>query len=305
MNGMNKLQANLCLLCVTLCWSTEVIIYACIPDAVSPYAINCLTSAIGAALLIAAFWKRIKEAFKTHGKGLLKACIWLGVLDAAYNTMYIYGLNDFDVSTGAFTISMTAVVLPVILLSMRQKTDLNTWISAVLVLIGIFVSYIGNVSIGQAAGFLLLLGGCIIRAVYIIEVNRFAKKYDPLSMSTIMCVLIAVMSFGFWFAGDKHTFASIEWSRQLIASIFIYSYFIVAFAQTLNFFAQRRTTPANATVVYSLEIVFSIIWGMILPASLVDPVKLSPYIVIGALFVVAGNLVVLLDFKALGKKEAV
>ncbi len=303
MRGMNKLQANLCLLCVTLCWSTEVIIYACISDGVSPYATTCMTSLVGAALLIAAFWKRISGALRAHGASLIKACIGLGILEGTYNTMYIFGLNDFDVSTGAFTLSMTVVVLPVILLTMRRKTDMNVWISAALVLTGIFFSYAGNVSVDRAAGFLMLFGGCIIRAVYIIELNKFARRFDPLTMSALMCVIIAVISYGIWFVCDKRTFASIEWTKQLIASIFIYSYFIVAFAQTINFFAQRRTTPANATVIYSIEIVFSIIWGTVLPASLVDPVKVTPNIVIGVIFVVVGNLINLIDFNALHKKE--
>ena len=301
---MNKLQANLCLLCVTLCWSTEIIIFVCIPSSVSPYATTCLTSAIGGALLLAAFRKRVSAAFKENGSKLLLTCVFLGFLDGAYNTMYIYGLNDFNVSTGAFTLSMTVVVLPVILLTLHQKTDLNTWISAALVLVGIFISCIGNVSVGQAEGFLLIFGGCIIRAVYIIELNKYARRYDPLAMSAIICGVIAAVSFVFWFASDSRTFASIDWTKQLIASIFIYSYFIVAFAQTINFFAQRRTTPASATVIYSLELVFSIIWGIILPSDLVDTVKLSPRIAIGILFVIAGNLTNIIDFKALRKKEA-
>ena len=60
--GMNKLQANICLVCVTLLWSTEVIIYACIPDSVIPFATTAITSLIGAALLFLCFFKRIKAS---------------------------------------------------------------------------------------------------------------------------------------------------------------------------------------------------------------------------------------------------
>ena len=44
---MNRLQANLCLLCVTLCWSAEVILYACVPDGVPAFATSCVTSPEG------------------------------------------------------------------------------------------------------------------------------------------------------------------------------------------------------------------------------------------------------------------
>ena len=35
---MNRLQANICLICVTLCWSMEVVLYACIPEGVPAFA---------------------------------------------------------------------------------------------------------------------------------------------------------------------------------------------------------------------------------------------------------------------------
>ncbi len=305
MKGMTKLQANLCLLCVTMCWSTEVIIFACIPGSVPGFATTCITSAIGSAILIASFYKRIAEAIRKSGKKLILSCLLLSILNGAYNTMYIYGLKDFDVSTGAFTISMTVVVLPVILLSLRRRVELHTWLSAGMVLIGITLSLIGKVHIGQMTGFLLVLGGCLTRAVYIVFVNRFAREHDPLAVSALMTGMVAITSFGMWYFVEPRTFAAIEWNKQIIASLFIYSYFIVAFAQTINFFAQRRATAASSTVIYSLEIVFSIIWGLVLPASIIDPVPLTLSTAIGALFVVAGSLIELVDFKALLKKGAV
>ena len=59
---MNSMQANLCLICVTLCWSTEVIIFANIPESVPPFATTCITSMIGAVLLIKQLADRKAEA---------------------------------------------------------------------------------------------------------------------------------------------------------------------------------------------------------------------------------------------------
>ena len=66
---------------------------------------------------------------------------------------------------------------------------------------------------------------------------------------------------------------------------------MVAFAQTLNIFAQKKSTPANATIIYSMEIIFSIIWGTVLPASLIDRTVITPWIVFGVIMVVLGNLI--------------
>ena len=294
---MNKLQANLCLVCVTLLWSTEVIIFACIPDSVAPFATTAITSMIGGVLLLLCFFKRIKTALKNGGKKLLLTGVLLSVLNCGYNVMYQYGLKEFDVSSGAFTISMTVVILPVILMMKRQNVDKKTWISAILVLAGIVISYLGKLGTISVPGLLMLIGGCVIRAYYIIRLNEAAREFDPVPLSALIAVIVGIFSFVIWFVMQPATFGAIEWDTRIVASLFIHAYFIVMFAQTLNIFAQRNATPAAATIIYSLEIIFSLIWGMTMPASIVTPITPDVFMLIGAAFIVLGNLAEILSFK--------
>ena len=295
--ALNKLQANLCLICVTLLWSTEVIIFACIPDSVVPFATTAITSLIGAVLLFLCFFKRITAALKNGGKKLLLTGLFLSVLNCGYNVLYQYGLKEFDVSTGAFTISMTVVILPVILMMKRQNVGKKTWISAMLVLVGIVVSYLGKLGRISVGGLLFLVGGCIIRAYYIIRLNEAAREFDPVPISALIALFVGVISFIIWFFIQPATFGAIEWNARIIASLFIHAYFIVMFAQTVNIFAQRNTTPAAATIIYSLEIIFSLIWGMTMPASIVTPITPDVFMLIGAAFIVLGNLSEIVEFK--------
>ncbi|WP_316608408.1 DMT family transporter [uncultured Ruminococcus sp.] len=294
---MNKLQANLCLVCVTLLWSTEVIIFACIPDSVAPFATTAITSMIGGVLLLLCFFKRIKTALKNGGKKLLLTGVLLSVLNCGYNVMYQYGLKKFDVSSGAFTISMTVVILPVILMMKRQNVDKKTWVSAILVLTGIVISYLGKLGTISVPGLLMLIGGCVIRAYYIIRLNEAAREFDPVPLSALIAVIVGIFSFVIWFVMQPATFGAIEWDTRIVASLFIHAYFIVMFAQTLNIFAQRNATPAAATIIYSLEIIFSLIWGMTMPASIVTPITPDVFMMIGAAFIVLGNLAEILSFK--------
>ena len=293
---MNKLQANLCLICVTLCWSSEVIIYSCIPDDILSFATTAITNIIAAIILAACFYKRLKSELKRTSKKLILRCLLLGVMNCAYNVLYLQGLNYFDVSTGAFTFSMTIVVLPVILITMRKKVNKRTWISAVLVLIGILVALGSNFARTQVLGILIMLFGCIIRAVFIVKLNDYAKEHDAVTLSVNISIFVAVISFIIWSFLQPATFGAIPWSGTLIASLFIYAYFIIAFAQTLNIFAQKRATAAGATIIYSLEIVFSLIWGAILPETLIDRAIPSAFQIVGALFIVAGSLIEIFDF---------
>ncbi len=300
---MNQLQANLCLICVTLLWSTEVIIFACIPNSVVPFATTAITSLIGAALLFLCFFKRIKAALKSGGRKLLLTGLLLSVLNCGYNVMYQYGLKEFDVSTGAFTISMTVVILPVILMMKKRSVDKKTWISAVLVLIGILVSYLGKIGRISMWGLLMMIGGCIIRAYYIIRLNEAARDFDPVPISALIALFVGIISFVIWAVIQPGTFATIEWNTQIIASLFIHAYFIVVFAQTVNIFAQRNTTPAAATIIYSMEIIFSLIWGMTMPASIVTPITPDVFMLIGAAFIVIGNVAEIVDVRRLTSRR--
>ena len=293
---MNRLQANLCLICVTLCWSSEVIIFACIPSDVLPFATTFITSSIAAIILGLCFLKRIKKEMKRAGKEIILRCLMLGILKAAYDIMYLYGIKYFDVSTGAFTFSITVVVLPVILLTMRKKKKKKTLISVVFVVSGIVIALGSTITCTQLPGLLLMIFGCTIRAIFIVKLNDFAKKYDSITLSVWISVVGAVISFIIWIIIQPSTFAAIPWSSTIIASLFIYAYFIVAFAQTLNIFAQKRATAAEATIIYSLEIVFSLIWGAVLPETLIERVIPSPFHIIGAVLIIVGNLVEIIDF---------
>ena len=298
---MNRLQANVCLLCVTLCWSAEVILYACIPDGVPAFATSCVTAFVGAALLVFPFRRRVAEALRTGGRRLVAGGLLLAALNAAYNTLYLCGSKSFDVASGAFTFSMTVVVLPVVLLTMRRRVALETWISVALVLAGIVLALGPSVRATQTTGLAVMGAGCLLRAVSIVVLADMAKKHDPIAVAVLLEAFAGVLSLAGWFAEDPRLFAGLPASRTLVAAWALYSYFIVGFAQALNVFAMRRVTAANATVVYSVEIVFTLVWGVLLPAGIVERIALSPRILLGAAFVVAGSLAEILDVR--GKRR--
>ncbi len=288
---MNRLQANLCLLCVTLLWSTETIIFTAIPNTVSPFATTAITNLIVAALLMLSFSGRILAFLRRYGRRLLPHCLLLAALNIGYNVLYLYGLQFFDVSSGAFTLSLTVVILPVILLARRSSVGRATWLSSLLILIGILIGLSRHFHLLRPAGMLLIGAGCVLDAVYIIQLNGYAREDDPIALSAMTALIVGVGSYLIWFVLQPGTFAAIGWTDQILASLFIDGYFIVAFAQTLNYFAQQRTTPVSAAIIYSLEIVFTLLWGLLLPESIIDPVEPSRRMLIAVCFILAGNLV--------------
>ena len=129
-----------------------MVLYACIPDGVPAFATTCVTAFAGAALLFVPFRARLAAAVRAGGLRFVAAVLGLAVLSASYNTLYLFGSKAFDVASGAFTFCMTVVVLPVVLLTMRRRVALETWISVALVLAGIVerVELTPRIAIGAA-----------------------------------------------------------------------------------------------------------------------------------------------------------
>lgn len=298
---MNRLQANICLLCVTLCWSLEPILYSCVPEGVPSFATTCVTSFAGCLLLFFAFYRRVIDEVRQNGCKLFRNCLVLAVLSAGYNTMYLDGMKSFDVATGAFTFCMTVVVLPVVLLSVKRSVSNETWISVLLVLTGIVLALGPSLKGNQIPGLAILGVGCFLRAIGIVILADMAKKHDPLSIAFFLEFFASILSLGGWYLEDSRLFFGLPASRTLIATWAIHAYFVVAIASALNFFALRRVTATNATIVYSLEIVFTLIWGSTLPDGLFEQVKLSPSIVLGAVLVTIGSLTEIIDIR--GKRS--
>lgn len=296
---MNRLQANLCLLCVTLCWSAEIILFACIPAGVPAFATTCVTTCAGAALLAIPFRHRLAVALRGGGWKFPATALLLAALNSAYNTLFLVGVQSFDVASGAFTFCMTVVVLPVVLLSLHRRVAPATWLSVVLVLAGICLALGPTLRTTHLPGLAIMAVGCLLRAVHIVLLADLVKKRDPIAVAVLVQGFSGILALGGWAIQDPRLFAALPVSRALIASWALYAYFVVAFAQCLNVFAMRRVTAANATVVYSVEIVFSLLWGVLLPESIVQRVVLTPTVVLGTLLVVAGSVAEIADFRGL------
>ena len=280
-------------------------LYACVPKGVPAFATSCVTSLAGSALIFLPFRVRVATAIRAGGWRLVATELGLAALSACYNTLFLVGMKTFDIASGAFTFCMTVVVLPVVLLSMRRRVGAETWLSVALVLAGIVLALGPSVRAAQAAGLGVMGAGCLLRAVLIVALADLVKRHDPIAVAILLEFFAGLVSLAGWFAEDPRLFAGLPVSRMLVAAWAVYAYFIVAFSQTLNVFAMRRVTAANATVVYSTEIVFSLVWGAVLPATVVEHVAITPAVALGAAFVVAGSVAEIADFRGRrGAREA-
>lgn len=288
---MSRLQANICLLVVTILWSSEVIIFSVIPREVPSWATMCITAIIGAILLWACFAKRILQAVRNDKRTIVRRMALLSILNLSYNALIIMSLHYFNATTSAFLLTLTMVALPFLLLVLRRKVLPHTWITAALVLAGVLVAVAPGYTASQTPGIFMMLGSCTLRALYITKLNDFAREHDPIALSTGMVSFNAIFGFVPWFIVQPETFAAVPWTPPVIASLFIYAYFVVAFVSVINTFAQRRATASEATIIFASEIVFTVLWATIMPPEIVEPTPLTLTTMLGCGLIVMGNVV--------------
>ena len=287
---MNKLQANICLICVTMIWSAEVIILSCLPGEIMPFAVSSTTNLIGAALLFMCFFRKIKAEIVKEGKRLVIRSALLAVLYFTYNIMYIFGWKSFDVLTGDFTISMTVIFMPALMLLMRQKVGVKVLMSSAFIAVGIIIAFMSNEGELDITSLLVVIAASILRGLFYIKLNEASKEYDSITLSALIILFSGLTSYIAWTTVQPTTFFAIPWSKQVIASLFVHAYFVTVTAQTLNIFAQRRTTASSATIIYALENVFATMWCIVLPASIVGDVTISAARLTAVVFILLGNL---------------
>ncbi len=185
------------------------------------------------------------------------------------------------------------------LLAGREQVSKGTWIGTLCIFIGILVGLGPDLFNIEPIGLTLLLAACVIRAVYIVMLNRLVKTAEPGKVSIVMLFFVAAISSVLWCATDIENVLAFNIDASGFAGIFIYALAICALCNVLNLYAQKTASAQQATIIYSLEIVFSVLFAAFLPSVLVDTVQLSINSAVGSLFVCIGNVAANLDIGAL------
>lgn len=295
---MTKTQYTILLLSVTLCWSTEMIFLKNIPAEVSSFAVLAMSNGIGTLILSIVFFKHIKNNIK---KVYLLYGVTLAAMNILYNSLIMYSLKFIDSATGSFLISLTIGVIPLLMIFMKRKVTRNNIIGIILIVLGIVLSRDMSSGNGRLAGTAIMLIVCFIRAYYIIKMNDFAKNSDSAVLSVAVGGFVAVISFILWFIVQPKTFFALEYNNAMLSSVFTEGYFICGYAVLINIIAQKYASPTSCSAIYSLQVVFAIIFAAVIPEILGEKTPLTPLRIFACVIIVVGALISEIDFKSLIK----
>lgn len=297
MKKPNSLKGILFCLTAAVVWGFAFAAQALGADHVGAFTFNASRFLLGTVSLIPVillFEKNEHDPKKMKTTVIAGICAGCALFLASYLQQLGIELTDSAGKAGFIT-GLYMIIVPILGLFMGQKTGLQSWIGAVLGVLGLFFICFDVAAGGLTftVGDLLLVGCAIVFAVHILIIDRFGGGIYSLRFSmtqfaacTVLNLVMALM------------FEEIAWSGIALAGIPILYCGImsVGVAYTCQTLGQKYSEPTSASILLSTESVFSAIGG-----ALILQERMQPSAYLGCALIFAG--IVLSQLK-LGKKTA-
>lgn len=272
-----KQRNSFLLVLAAFIWGIAFVAQSTGGDAVGPYTFNCIRSIIGGLVLVPVIrlsdrlhWSRKRPVSREDKRILLTGGIACGIaLSIASNLQQVGITMGSPVGKAGFITACYMLIVPILGLFLKKKCGWNVWLGIVIAIVGLYLLCIqGSFSI-QFSDFLLLL--CALSfAVQILIVDHYADRVDGVRMACIEFLVCGIVSAVPMLFVDIGSISGIsEWASAFADP---YAWIPILYAgalscgvaYTLQIIGQRGMNPTVASLLMSLESVFSVLAGWIL-----------------------------------------
>lgn len=243
---------------------------------VGPFTYNCVRSFIGGAFLLAALplLDRFRSRDGSFEKGSRKTILIGGTacglaLFVAVNLQQ-HGIAlqpaDTNVGKAGFITACYVVIVPVLGLFFGKKSPALVWVGGVVALAGFFcLCLMDGLLSGQGLNLgrsdLLLLLCAVAFSVHILVIDRFSPLADGVRLSCVQFFVSGLLGLPCMFLFEHPVLADI---LDCAVPILYAGVMSSGVAYTLQIVAQKGVHPAVASLILSLESVFSVLAGYVL-----------------------------------------
>lgn len=188
------------------------------------------------------------------------AGIPVGLALAAANLTFVLGVHGTTVSRAAFLNNLFVLIVPLACwLFWRQRPDRATGLGILLATGGIWLLAGGRLE-GLSRGDLLSLLCAVFISLHIILVHRLIRNEGVLPLTTVQFMTVAAT--GLLLLPLFPTDMAPRFTPSALGALFYCAIFPTAICFTLQNRHQRRVSPAAASLVYSLDPLWSMAGGM-------------------------------------------
>ncbi|MFQ9514482.1 MAG: DMT family transporter [Eubacterium sp.] len=273
-----KLRHSFLLLLTALIWGIAFVAQSSGGDAVGPYTFNCIRSFLGAIILLPVIIVLDKSGLtyrkpstEKEKKTLITGGICCGTALCLASNVQQLGLY-FGASAGkaGFLTACYILLVPILGLFFKKKCGWNIWIGVALSLAGLYLLCMNGSTVFHFSDILLLLCAFIF-SVHILIVDHFSPLVDGVRMSLIQFLVCGILTAIPMFLIDMgHSIDGIiKWAPALASwnawiPILYAGFLSCGVAYTLQIVGQEGLNPTVASLLMSMESVFSVIAGWLL-----------------------------------------
>lgn len=271
-----KLKSDILLLITALIWGSAFVAQKA-GTVLGPFTYNGIRMFIGGVVLIPVIimFKKLDEKKgnvaeltaeekAAEKKTLLIGGISCGVVLCIASTLQQFGLYfDTDAGKAGFITSLYIVIVPLLGLFLKKKVKPLVWGCIALAAVGFYMLTMA----GKGTGFSLAKGDffvllcAILFSCHILVIDHFSPKCDGIKLSCIQFFVAGIIGLICMFIFEEPDMGVIldAWAPILYCGVMS-----SGVAYTLQVVAQKDAEPAVASLLLSLESVFSVLFGVLL-----------------------------------------
>jgi drug/metabolite transporter (DMT)-like permease len=262
-----RIRANLLLLLTALIWGAAFVSQRVSMDYIGPFTFLCSRSLLGGVVLlplIAVFSGKIRGEAPVPGAGrqLILGGVLCGAALFVASALQQIGIQYTSVGKAGFLTAMYIVLIPLSGIFLRRRIGFRVFSAVAVAMAGMyFLCLHGNGLERINRGDLLELFCALCFTVHILVVDRFAGRVDGVKMSCIQFFVCGALSFVCMLVFETPSWSDILAAWLPIAYAGVMSSGV---GYTLQIIAQKDTDPTVASLLMSLEAVFSLIAGWLI-----------------------------------------
>lgn len=267
----NSLRGSAQLLGAALIWGLAFVAQSVGMEYMGPFTFNCIRSLLGVLALapvIAMMDRRAGRARSFWGtcdaaarRTLVKGGVACGLALAVGCTLQQYGIRSTTVAKAGFITALYIVFVPLLGLALGRRAGWHLWLSVLLATGGMYLLCMKGRFALQRGDVLLLLSACCF-AVHIVIVDHVSSQVEDCvrlsALQFLVCGLVCLLPMLLW---DRPAPSAVlaGWLPTVYAGVFS-----CGGAYTLQVLGQRDVPPALASLLLSMESVFSVLAGWLL-----------------------------------------
>ena len=272
-----KKRNELLLVLTALIWGIAFVAQSEGGDAVGSFSFNSIRSIVGGVALLPAIklLDRLglckKPQSREEKRTLLTGGVNCGIILCVASNLQQLGINlGTAAGKAGFLTACYIVLVPILGMFLKKKCGLNVWISVVLTLTGLYLLCIEGPFKLQLSDALVLLCALVF-SMHILVVDHFSPLVDGVRMSCIQFFVAGILSAVPMIITEMRPFQGgfIAWlapfgNAQAWISILYAGIMSCGIAYTLQIVGQQGVEPTIASLLMSLESVFSVLAGWLI-----------------------------------------